>query len=303
MIGEVTQVTLGAYRLGLFMGRAEFARTDDEYAALREAMESGLEQMELQRLGPVPAARSDFDAWAATVLEPVNEELSARRGRLGGDTTALPVFFIAFFSFRATAAMAFREPPGDTEEIVGLALDDLGLGSDFLRNLERYAGIVAVNQADGDETVSSASVGLAANAFLGDVLTRLVEDTEADELKGLVKDISQEVRDFRAEFREQTAELARLVQAGDAEVMTAIGQVEQLLIANGMDPAAAAELTEGDPGGFWERVVRWFGGAGARDAAETALWAALEFVPGGAGVKIGIRVAQAIRASLKKSGG
>lgn len=136
MIGEVTQATLGAYVLGLFMGRAEFARTDAEYASMKEAMESGLEQMELERLGPVPASRADFDGWASTVIEPVNEALRARRGRLGGDTTALPVFFIAF------------------------------------------------------------------------------EDTEADELKELVKDISQEVRDFRAEFRDQTAELARLVRAG-----------------------------------------------------------------------------------------
>ena len=44
------------------------------------------------------------------------------------------------------------------------------------------------------------------------------------------------------------------------------------------------------------------GGAGPRDAAEAAFWVALDFVPDGTGVKLGIRVAQAIRGPLKSSG-
>ena len=47
--------------------------------------------------------------------------------------------------------------------------------------------------------------------------------------------------------------------------------------------------------------MRWFGGAPARDAAEAAMWAALDFVPAGAGVKLGIKVVGAIRVALKGS--
>jgi hypothetical protein len=43
---------------------------------------------------------------------------------------------------------------------------------------------------------------------------------------------------------------------------------------------------------------RWFGGAPARDAAEAAIWAALDFVPAGTGVKLGIKIAGAVRKSL-----
>jgi hypothetical protein len=56
-------------------------------------------------------------------------------------------------------------------------------------------------------------------------------------------------------------------------------------VAEGVDPETAEELTEGDRRGLWERLVRWFGGARGRDAAEAAIWAALDVVPAGTSVK------------------
>ena len=45
--------------------------------------------------------------------------------------------------------------------------------------------------------------------------------------------------------------------------------------------------------------MRWLASDSARDAAEEALWAALDFVPGGTAVKLGVSVARAVRKSLK----
>jgi hypothetical protein len=79
----------------------------------------------------------------------------------------------------------------------------------------------------------------------------------------------------------------------------AIRQIQALLEAEGLKPEEARDLTDGDPTGLWDRVIRWFGGAGPRDAAEAALWVALDFVPGGTGVKLGIKLAEAVRKSVK----
>jgi hypothetical protein len=68
-----------------------------------------------------------------------------------------------------------------------------------------------------------------------------------------------------------------------------------------MAPEKAAELTVADPAGFWERLARWGRSEAARDAAEGVLWVVLDFVPGGTGVKLGVKVARTVREALKKS--
>jgi hypothetical protein len=302
VIGVVSQLTRDAYLLGMGMGRADLARTDDEYEPLRELITTGLQGMELDAI-ELPEGLEEYVEVADQILQRVAPYLSAQRGRLLGDTTALPVFFLSFFATRAAGAMAFQEPLGEYGDLIETTLEDLGLGRDFLRVLERYAGFAAVQVVDGEEIVSTRSITLAANSFLEEALEQLIEQGGADELRGLVKDLTREVRAFRDEFRDATAQLETLVREGNASVTAAIAEVEALLVANGMDPAKAAALTEDDPATFWDRTLRWFGGAGPRDAAEAAFWAALDFVPGGIGVKVGIKVAQAIRGSLRTAGG
>lgn len=301
MIGVVSQLTLDAHMLGIGMGRADLARSDDEYAPLRELVATALQSMGFEDI-ELPAQLAEYEATTDEILQRVAPYLSAQRGRLLGDTVALPVFFLSFFSVRAAGAMAFHEPLAEYGDLIETTLEDLGLGGDFLRVLERYAGFASVQVVDGEETVSTRSITLAASSFLEEALEQLIEQGGADELLALVTDLRRDVREFRDEFRDATSELERLVREGNASVTAAIAEVESLLIANGMDPAKAAALTEEDPATFWERTLRWFGGAGPRDAAEAAFWAALDFAPGGTGVKIGIRVAQAIRGSLKAKG-
>jgi hypothetical protein len=280
------------------MGRADLATDQDEFEPLRELMTEALDEMGLGEID-VAIRLSDYEPSAEAILNGVVPYLSAVRGRLLGDTAALPVFFLSFFSFRAAGAMAFRDPLDEYNDLLETCLDDLGIGKDFLRVLEKYVGFVLVQEVDGEPTVNRGQITLAAVSFLEEALQRLVAIGDADDLKGLLTNVASDIRDFRSEFREQTNRLEYLVREGNATISAAIADVEALLIANGMTPAEASALTADDPSGFWERVIRWVGSAGPRDAAEAAFWVALDFVPGGTGVKIGFKVAQAIRGSLK----
>jgi hypothetical protein len=66
-----------------------------------------------------------------------------------------------------------------------------------------------------------------------------------------------------------------------------------------MPEAQAKELADTKSPTFMKRLVRWTRSAKARDAAEAALWAALDFVPGGTTVKLGVKLAAAVRKATK----
>jgi hypothetical protein len=82
-------------------------------------------------------------------------------------------------------------------------------------------------------------------------------------------------------------------------VRSALHEIKLRLLEAGLPQELAEAVTESDPKGFWTRLVRWFGGAKPRDALEDALWAALDFVPGGTAVKLGVKVVHAVRKALK----
>jgi hypothetical protein len=109
------------------------------------------------------------------------------------------------------------------------------------------------------------------------------------------------VRALRAEQRETAEQLASLITAGNAQIVDLLGEVQQALVAQGLSEEEAEQLTTKEPEKFADRVFRWLKSDGARDAAEAALWAALDLVPGGAAVTLGIKVSRAVRESYKRS--
>jgi hypothetical protein len=302
VIGSLTEYTLAASTLGHFLGRVDLQDDDETYQGLREPIQTALGGLHLELV--LPEHRSEFDEWGKGAIPAIGEHLAEERSRILGDTAALPVFLLSFVSMRLVAKLAFRQPLEELESVLDSSLDDLGLGADFRRVLERSVGLVVVSEGVDDETtlVSVSDLQDAAIDFVREVMEGLVEEGEAvelSEIRDLVVSLQGEVRDFRAEFRAQTDRLARLIIEGDAATVEALREIEQHLEAAGLDPEAAHEITNGDPAGLWDRVVRWFGGAGPRDAAEAALWVALDFVPGGVGVKLGIKLAEAVRKSIK----
>jgi hypothetical protein len=300
MIGRLTDAAQTAMQFALTFEQLNWPQDEERYAELRAEAQRLIAELELDDV-VVPERQDDLLADVRAVTTPVTAHLAAIRGRILGDTVALPLFFLESFALRYAIHAGVENPDAQLLEIIEDCIEDLGLDRGLARDLERLAGWITLRDEDQEPYVRQADVIKAGSSFV----LRVVEefgrsDPSLEALAQAVAALQAEVADFRTEFREASQRLEQLVIAGNAEVTAALGEVKSVLVEEaGVADDDAATLTEGDPQGFWERVVRWFGGAPARDAAEAALWAALDFVPAGTGVKLGIKVAGAIRKALK----
>src|SRR3954471_3539864 len=299
MIGRLTEAAQTAMQFALTFEQLNWPQDEERYAELRAEAQRLIAELELDGV-VVPERQEDLLADISAVSTPVTAHLSAMRGRILGDTVALPLFFLESFALRYVIHAGVENPDAHLLEIIEDCIEDLGLDRGLARDLERQAGWVTLRDEGEEPYVRHADVIKAGSAFV----LRVVEefgrsDPNLEALAESVAALQAEVSDFRTEFREASRRLGQLVIAGTAEVTAALGEVKAVLVnEEGGADADASSLTDGDPTGFWERTVRWFGGAPARDAVEAALWAALDFVPAGTGVKLGIKVAGAIRKAL-----
>jgi hypothetical protein len=300
MIGRLTDAALAAMQFALTFEQLNWPQDEERYAELRTEAQRLIAEFELDDV-VVPERQEDLLADVRAVSTPVTAHLSAMRGRILGDTVALPLFFLESFALRYAIHAGVENPDSQLLEIIEDCIEDLGLDRELARDLERQAGWITLRDEDQEPYVQQSDVIKVGSAFV----LRVVEefgrsDPSLEALTEAVAALQAEVVDFRAEFREASQRLEQLVIAGNAEVTAALGEVKSVLVKEaGVTDDDASTLTDGDPQGFWERTVRWFGGAPARDAAEAALWAALDFVPAGTGVKLGIKVAAAIRKALR----
>ena len=302
MIGRLTETAQTAMHFALTFEQLNWPQDEERYAELRAEAQRLIGELELDDV-VVPDDQDDLLADVGAVTTPVTAHLSAMRGRILGDTVALPLFFLESFALRYAIHAGVENPDAQLLEIIEDCIEDLGLDRALARDLERQAGWITLRDDDGAEPyVRQSDVIKVGSAFVLGVMEEFGRsDPSLEALAQAVAGLQAEVADFRAEFRESSLRLEQLVIAGNAEVTAALGEVKAVLVQEaGVAADEAATLTEGDPQGFWERAVRWFGGAPARDAAEAALWAALDFVPAGTGVKLGIKVASAIRKALKQ---
>jgi hypothetical protein len=312
MIGSITEVGEAALYLGPTLEQMCWPRDDESYGQLREEADARLHQMGLE--GTVlPPAQAEYLEAAGAVNRAVLEHLSAQRGRVNGDVVGLPLFLLTSLAFRSVIGMAFDTQDQQYVEQVQDCLEDLGVRRDLVHVLEREVGRIGLEAAgeDGEESASFSDLVLAGGGFVVRVLEEFgrsepdfgrLEDMVAT-IDSKVTTLGSDIGDFRAESKERDTRVEQLVVEGNAEVITALDEVKRALMASGQVDAAQAEaLTGGDPQGFWDRLQRWGAKTPARDAAEKALWAALDFVPAGSAVKLGFKVAEAIRLSLKASG-
>jgi hypothetical protein len=300
MIGRLTETAQTAMQLALTFEQLNWPQEEESYAELREEAQRLLAELELDDV-VVPERQEDLLADVNVVTSPVTAHLAATRGRILGDTVALPLFYLESFALRYAAHAGVENPDAQLLEYIEDCIEDLGLDRGLARDLERQAGWITLRDEGEEPYVRRSDVIKVGSAFVLGVLEEFGRsDPSLEALAQAVAGLQAEVADFRAEFREASQRLEQLVIAGNAEVTAALGEVRAVLVKEvGKPDDEASALTEGDPQTFWERTVRWFGGAPARDAAEAALWAALDFVPGGTGVKLGIKVAGAIRKALK----
>ena len=300
MIGQLTELSIHAGKLGMTWEQLAWPQEEGSYAPLRaEALELFAE---VGVDAELPESHDEYLAVRPQITPLISQQLSAARGKILGDTVALPFYFLNGLGLRAALNAALHTGEEDLE-LVEDCLEDLGLDRELARVLEREAGfIVLLEEEDEGEgpSVRKSDVIRAGGSFTVRVLEEFArKETGLEGLQQAVVGLREEVRDFREEYRATSLRLETLIAEGDAEIVGLLGEVKAALHAEGVDDAAAEELTAADPQTFWERLVRWVGGAQARDAAEAALWVALDFVPAGTGVKLGIKIASAVRKSLK----
>jgi len=299
MIGTLDERTWVAGRLGFGLTACDLARDDDAYGDARGDADAAIAALAID-VG-LPDTKAGYVAQQQDLLVAVLRSLMECRGRLGGDVIALPLFLIAAAAPVAVAECALGGEVGDsTRGQIEIALDDLGLERDLMDALAR-AGAGAETWIDqhGVERVRERDVFRGGLDFLALVLRRVWE--EVSDQRGAHEKLSElraEIAAFRREVRADNDELARLIAGSQANVRALVDDLRQRLVAAGSTDENAQELV-GDPVGLWARIRRWSGGAGARDAAEAALWAALDYVPGGRGAALGVEIAHAVRDATK----
>jgi molybdopterin converting factor small subunit len=303
MIGRLTETAMTAVFLALTIEQLCWPQDEEAYGELRAEAQGLIDELGLDGV-VVPERQDVLTANVGAITTPLTAHLSAERGRVLGDTIALPLFYLQSFALRYAIHAGLENPDAGLLEIIEDCIEDLGLDRDLARVLEREAGWITLAHEGDEPTIRRADVIKAAASFFARVFEEFGRtETGLEGIQEAVTALKDEVADFRAEFRSASERLERLVVEGNAEVMAALGELQTALVQQeGVEPAAAAALTAGDPQGLWERLVRWLGGAPARDAAEAAIWAALDFVPAGTGIKLGIKVAGAIRKSLAAGG-
>ncbi|HZC69951.1 MAG TPA: hypothetical protein VE442_04610 [Jatrophihabitans sp.] len=300
MIGRLTDTAMTSMQLAMTLEQLCWPQREERYGELRVEAQRLIDELGLDDL-VVPETQGQLTSNLGALTTPITQYLAAARGRILGDTMALPLFFLESFALRYAIHAGLENPDTELLGFIEDCVEDVGLDRDLARVLEREAGWITLAGEDDERGVRHVDVIRVGSSFVLRVLEEFGRNEAGlDGVQAALSALAQEVADFRAEFRAASSRLERLIVEGNAEVMAAIGELQRTLVQEeDVDPEEAAKLTEGDPQGFWERLMRWFGGAPARNAAEAAIWAALDFVPAGTGIKLGIKVAGAIRKSLK----
>jgi hypothetical protein len=304
VIGSITKTSETALYLGPILEQMCWPRDKGSYDQLRDEARERLLEMGLEEAS-MPAEQDAYlDSSASEIRRAVLDHLSADRAKINGDVLGLPLFMLTVLSYRSVIGIVFGTRDQQHLEEVEECLEDLGVDRNLVEVLEREAGGVSV-EAEGDEEEPGAHFSdlvLAGGSFIVRILEEFGRSEPGIEaVERQIRALETNIGEFRMEARDRDARIEALVREGNSEVTAALDEVKDALVRNGLDPSEATALTEGDPRGLWERLRRWKAHSPAGDAAEQALWAALDFVPAGVSVKLGIKVLQAIRGSLKSS--
>lgn len=302
MIGQLTQLTLDATNFALAYVHLSWQRTNDSYRNIRNDAQSLLKKMGIEDI-VFPDDVDAFHDQAKAIDMKVNEHLSSTRGRILGDTVALPFYWISKMTYQACTLAMLAEDYSPAISIIEDCLEDLGFERKFAEELESELDWVRPSDVNDELRVQQSDVIRTGARFMADVIrnwTQMVEiGSDISKLQPILSNLEGQIRESREESRKNARQLEDLIKSGNKEVLDYLTTVQEKLIDAGISEAKAISYTKDDPKSFWERFNRWQAKEPWRDAVEEAMWEALDFVPGGKGVKLGIRIVRAIRKSFK----
>lgn len=303
MIGQLTQLTIDATCLALAYELITWPQTQEEYSERRQDIVRFLRSMDLENV-KMPESQDEFLMRRETITKKIVKRLSESRGKILDDTVALPFFFLSSFTYRVAAQAPFGEPCDFEREFIEDCLEDIGLSRGLIDHLDEEIGWITIDRDDrGEPAVKRKDIIRSGASFFQRVLEewgKLEEGVvDTGQFVKAIQALHDEVREFREEYRAGAQRLESLIVEKNAEIVDLVSQLKGQLVRAGLSESQASELVEEDPQGFWRRLMRWASSAKARDAAEATLWVALDFVPGGTGVKLGFVFLRTVRNALK----
>src|SRR3982751_2294482 len=117
MIGRLTDAAQTAMQLALTFEKLNWPQEEERYAELRAEAQRLIAELELDGV-VVPERQDDLLADVSAVTTPVPAPLAARRGRVLGDTVALPLFFLESFALRYAIHAGVENPDAQLLEII-----------------------------------------------------------------------------------------------------------------------------------------------------------------------------------------
>jgi hypothetical protein len=303
MITDFSQTTLDSGVLAMLMGEMAFLKTSQEgYEMLRTDAQDLVKDSEELASISFPATVVEMREKEMDLVTAVMEKLSQLRSRVGGDVLPLTLFMMTHCVCRGVVFAAFEERE-DWDAYRGLlvsCLSDVGIdGEEVARRFEQRAVEIVVKKgkkrtlADSDRREL---VQATIEKLWDEIYDRWSKPIAMDGQLAALSAQLTELRAFTGDFRTESHEEHREILESIEQLR---GQLVDRLKSQGLPPAQVEELADIESPAFLERVRRWMGSAKARDAAEAALWAALDFVPAGATVKLGIKLASAVRRATK----
>ena len=303
MIGQLTELSIHTTQFALAYEQLAWPQTEKEFLRLREEANRLLSRMEID--AKIPETQEQYLAERKSLNGKVLMKLGDARQRILGDTVALPLFFLHSLVYRVAVTAPLGLDWQEDREIIEDCLEDLGVTREGISHLDREIGWVFVRtEQSGETTVGRADAIRAAWSFLQRVFEEFAHNENSiqgnRQVVALLGELRGDVREFREEYQQDAQCLKKLLEERDSEIVSAVREIQAHLISAGIEKPEAIAMTETSPEGFWDRITRWASGAPWGNIAEEALWAALDFVPGGTGVKLGIKVSRAVRKGMQK---
>lgn len=297
MITDFTHNALNSSLIAMFLNEIYLGKCSPEgFTSLRDEAQTLVEGIPALRGITLPLA---FErAPDPDPFDQILDALMKERSMPGGEVLPLTLFALSYSASRGVlfAALGNEEEWRLHRTIMGACLKDLGIEKDEVARFERGAKGLVVKGPEGDDFVRNQDRVEFVSQTLKDYWERTLRAFEELDVSEQLGALRAQMDAFQCEVRTQHVEVIERLDA-------LRDQLRERLVAGGVPRETAAELSDTSSPTFAQRLGRWITSDKARDAAEAALWAALDFVPLGGVAKLGFKIAEAVRGATKEKRG
>lgn len=298
MINDITQTTLNASMASLMISEMSYPKRDQEYYELiRPEIVKLLAEVDGCSDVDIPLTADDLREQMDNIVMAIMQRLAHMRSRINGEVPPLTFFVLTHCVWRGIifAAYGFDAQWQQYRTLLGYCCSDLGLDKDTeIALLESKARALVQSTEEHEEYVRDSDRIDASIDYLRHITNGVLErwSSPPSDLGAQLNDLRSQIEAFRLEVRTDHDKMFGILAGLRQELIAR-------LVAEGVEPEQAEVISDLESPGFLERLKRWTNNQKARDAIEASLWTCLDFVPGGTGVKLGIKVLRAIRQATK----